>query len=280
MKKTISLFCVLLLCMGSYAEAAPLSNDDIGKLLSAGLGEATVLQAIDTATEFTFDTSVDALIKLKKAGASDAIIQKMMLRQTSQQTSTQASTSPQTNSGISGGKCVMEVLGYEDRATMLVDGKVIPMQSHIATINSDVSGGSVIASALTLGIVSAKGSASLRLRGEHATLRIQNRLPEFPDIMMPAGSTPDDSIPLVQMKVKEKSRVWIIGTTEMGIGGLKDRSSYDDSRIPLSMEIIADNCTWRDKTWTQYRLKPAKPLDNGEYGLVMGTTVFDFAVSD
>lgn len=59
------------------AIASALTNDDIVKMHKGGLGDETIIAAIkpDTAS---FDTSPDALIALKSAGISDAIIRKML----------------------------------------------------------------------------------------------------------------------------------------------------------------------------------------------------------
>jgi outer membrane lipoprotein SlyB len=61
------------------ANAAPMSNDDVIKMVKGGLSEATVLQAIDAA-EPAFDTSPDGLVKLKQGGVSDKVIQHIMQR--------------------------------------------------------------------------------------------------------------------------------------------------------------------------------------------------------
>jgi outer membrane lipoprotein SlyB len=72
----------LLLCLWALpfaAAAAPMTNDDVIKMVKGGLGEATVLQAI-AAAEPGFDTSPDGLVKLKQGGVSDAIIQRIIAR--------------------------------------------------------------------------------------------------------------------------------------------------------------------------------------------------------
>jgi outer membrane lipoprotein SlyB len=61
------------------ATAAPMSNDDVIKMVKGGLGEATVIQAIDAA-EAGFDTSPDGLVKLKQGGVSDTVIQRIMVK--------------------------------------------------------------------------------------------------------------------------------------------------------------------------------------------------------
>ena len=55
----------------------PLRNDDIGKMVAAGLSDDTIAMAIHSRT-CEFDTSVSALIDLKKAGVSQRIMQLMV----------------------------------------------------------------------------------------------------------------------------------------------------------------------------------------------------------
>ncbi len=73
MLRTLILFLPLL------ALAAPMTNDDVIKMVRGGLGEATVIQAVNTA-EPAFDTSPDGLVRLKQGGVSDRIIQQIIAR--------------------------------------------------------------------------------------------------------------------------------------------------------------------------------------------------------
>ncbi len=72
------LFAVLL-CVPLALLAAPMNNDDVIRMVKGGLGDATVMQAIDGA-EANFDTSPDGLVRLKQGGVSDAVIQRMLGR--------------------------------------------------------------------------------------------------------------------------------------------------------------------------------------------------------
>ena len=76
MKKLLLVFVLALPCA---ALAAPMTNEDVIKMVKGGLGEATVLQAIDAA-EPGFDTTPDGLVKLKQGGVSDKVIQHLMTR--------------------------------------------------------------------------------------------------------------------------------------------------------------------------------------------------------
>ena len=83
MKKILfALLCMapLLVALAPQAaNAAPMTNDDVIKMVKGGLGESTVLQAIDGA-EPGFDTSPDGLVKLKQGGVSDAVIQRILAK--------------------------------------------------------------------------------------------------------------------------------------------------------------------------------------------------------
>jgi outer membrane lipoprotein SlyB len=73
--------CLVLAMLAGAAIGAPLTNDDVVKMVRGGLSEATVIQAIDSAAEPAFDTSPDGLIRLKQGGVSEAVIQRMLARQ-------------------------------------------------------------------------------------------------------------------------------------------------------------------------------------------------------
>jgi outer membrane lipoprotein SlyB len=75
------------------ANAAPMTNDDVIKMVKGGLGDATVLQAIEGA-EHGFDTSPDGLVRLKQGGVSEAVIQKILGKKTG---ATKASAAPVCN---------------------------------------------------------------------------------------------------------------------------------------------------------------------------------------
>ena len=68
---------VVLFAVPLIATAAPMTNDDVIKMVKGGLGDATVLQAIEGA-EPGFDTSPDGLVKLKQGGVSETVIQRIL----------------------------------------------------------------------------------------------------------------------------------------------------------------------------------------------------------
>lgn len=74
-----NLLLSLLLAVPFAAFAAPMTNEDVIKMVKSGLSEAIVIQSIDAA-EPAFDTSPDGLVKLKQGGASDKVIDRIMSR--------------------------------------------------------------------------------------------------------------------------------------------------------------------------------------------------------
>lgn len=73
----VALLAVLAVGVRDGAAAEVLTNDDVVKLVKGGLPESVVVQKIRT-SERKFDTSADALIKLKSAGVPDKVIEAML----------------------------------------------------------------------------------------------------------------------------------------------------------------------------------------------------------
>lgn len=71
-----------LLFVPLAALAAPMTNEDVIKMVKGGLSDATVLQAIEGA-EAGFDTSPDGLVKLKQGGVSEPVIQRILAKKSS-----------------------------------------------------------------------------------------------------------------------------------------------------------------------------------------------------
>jgi outer membrane lipoprotein SlyB len=74
------LLAALLIAAPLASLAAPMTNDDVIRLVGSGLGEDTIAQAINSG-EPGFDTSTDGLVKLKQFGVSDRLIQLILSRQ-------------------------------------------------------------------------------------------------------------------------------------------------------------------------------------------------------
>jgi hypothetical protein len=70
-----SLIAAFLLFLAAQAPA--LTNADIVRMIAAKLGDGVIVTAIQDAARTNFDVSVDGLIALKQAGASDTVIHAM-----------------------------------------------------------------------------------------------------------------------------------------------------------------------------------------------------------
>src|SRR3569833_1208312 len=93
MRKAFLTCLLLLLCPVLFAQET-LTNDSVIKLLKAGLSEELVVTTINSSPG-NYDTSVNALIALKKAGAGDKVVSAMILKASgSTPTAPAASTAP------------------------------------------------------------------------------------------------------------------------------------------------------------------------------------------
>lgn len=273
--KYLAKFIVILFFCFSSLSALAFGNEDVIKLLGAGFAEDVVLNAISTSNPATFDTSANGLIALKKAGASDAVIQKVLARQGGNQPTEKAAVS-----GTADGNCVIEFPDM-DAVPVRAGDKIIGLKSHKPEIVNDTQGGTVLAYMLTFGIAKAKGNTSLGLPGERSSVRMTEKMPEFLNFLfpIPAASPPEDLVFLVHMTVKGNSRVVQIASAEVGLTSSSGRMDFGkDIRIPLVMEKVADQCMSHGKRFSQYRMKPSLPLESGEYGLLVGESILDFAV--
>lgn len=85
MKRNVAILALAVFVLATIATAAdkpaastPLTNADVIALVKAGLDDSTVVAKIRQTGRSAFDTSVDALIELKKAGVSKSVIDAML----------------------------------------------------------------------------------------------------------------------------------------------------------------------------------------------------------
>lgn len=80
MRNGILTFLFLLLCPAFFAQES-LNNDTVIKMIKAGLSEDLIVTTINSSPG-EYDTSANALIALKKAGAADKVVAAMILKAT------------------------------------------------------------------------------------------------------------------------------------------------------------------------------------------------------
>ncbi len=271
MKRITGLLLGLFLALNSAVTGAELTNADIIKMLAAGLREPVVIQAIDSAEPAKFDTSADGLIALKKAGASDAVVQKVISRQAGQ-------SHPNTPSQLteSGSDCKIEAPNI-GALVMRAGGRLLPMTYQTAKV--DTKAGGFLGSAFSYGIAKVKVKTMLRIDKAQASFRIPDRQPQLLDLLSPLGSSPDN-LYVVRLTVRDNARYLQIGSSEANAVG--NSSSVlvipDGIRVNMNADTLSTRCTWKGKEYSHYRIKPAEPLENGEYALLDGLKMFDFGV--
>ena len=268
-KVIIAVIIAFVMAMPLCAAAATMGNEDVIKLVKAGVSETLILSSIDS-SETQFDTSADALIKLKQAGVSDMIIQRMLTKKTG--------LAVQPVASDKGAACK---LATSENLQAIMDGnKQVNIGYRQADIDEDISAGSTIASFFTLGIAPEKGTVSARISGSRAANRIKSKTPTFLDLATIEGQLPDDVFALVRLEVKGDDRILIIGEASASVfGGYKGRSKFKEgAQIPLKLEKMQSNFTYNGDLMDIYRGIPASPLAPGEYALLYGEFIFDFGV--
>lgn len=251
---------------------AGLTNQDILKMVQAGLGEAVVLATVRTASATSFDLSPDGLIALKKGGVSDAIVSVMI-----DPKATPTPTSSPVGFPLVGGGST-DTRARIDSSTASPE---IPRETGIywdkgqngnhnlivmePTVFSQGKTGGVFTSALTYGIKKMKMKAVIR--GSSAVMRIGEARPTFYFYFESKGSglggmsgwltgatSPNEFI-LAKMTSRTKSndRELIVGEfgTFGGSSGTRAKDTIDVEIDRLSGGI--------------YRVRPAVALGTGEY---------------
>lgn len=267
--------CIAIVVCGLLPlSALAFGNEDVMQLLAAGMSEEIVLKAINTASPASFDTSAKGLIALKKAGASDVVIQQVIARQ-----SEGRRVETNSSSARGGGRCALEAPEFEHTLSIRAGGRIVPLTARDPGVVNDLDGMSAVAHFLTFGIAKAKGSVSMSLAGERATTRTADRVPELLDVLAPLTASPEKVAFLVRLTAKDNRRTVQLAEAEIGLASSSTQVEIGgNARVPLVVERVAETCAWKGQQFSHYRMKPSVPLAPGEYGALLGDKIFDFAV--
>jgi hypothetical protein len=237
-----ALFAALF--VSQAALAAPIKNADVIKLLEAGMPEEVVIQAIQSGQP-RFDTSADALIKLKAKGATPAILSAMLKPAASGTSKQQASSRPAAATS-----------GYNpEEVTLLINGEPSVMQYIIPQHRT---------AARALGFGGMASYASLS--GSAAQRRLASPTPEF-IVSVPKNAQAGNYLTLANFAVRNNN------TREVMTGGgyMSYSTGIHKSRVvKVRTESLPDQSAAREG-FVLHKITPEAPLKAGEYALVLYT---------
>lgn len=262
----------------------PLTNDDILQMIKAGFSEATIIKTIES-KKCAFDTSLEALIALKNAGVSEAVIQAMVSAGASETAKAEEEKNAATDPPPPDPNDPRSP--HEPGIYWYAKSKRTPQMVQLEpSVYSAGKTGGVFASAMTYGIAKAKWKAVVR--GARSNLRISEEKPEFwfyfeqtnPGLshsgsFFGGASSPNEFI-LARMDKKGKDRELVVG--EFGAFGSSTGTRSKDV-IDIEFKKIAPGV---------YRVTVTQPLQPGEYcffyagtNMAMGMAggkLFDFGI--
>lgn len=288
MKKFNFLFvCVLLLSFflitssNAFAQEEVMTNDEVISLATAGLNSSVIVNKIRT-SKSNFDMSTDALIKLKKAGINDEIVNAMLEAKSGKSVAT-ASTNSSASAGNPNDPMSPHDFGiylYEERNGERKMTRLVPNVS-----SQNRTGGGFTAAITPFGLGKVKTKANLP--GTAASLQLKDPRPVFYFYLdaKSGGLNTSSGIPsttneftMVRFNVRSDNREVTISKQNAygGKGGLSD-----EYVVPFTSENLGNGI---------FKVTPSADLKNGEYGFYLinsggsnasaavGAKFFDFGV--
>ncbi len=243
MKKLVSLVTgIAVLALGSIAQAAPMTNADVIKMVEAKLDAGIIISAVK-GSEGGFDTSAEGIIALSKAGVPSPVIDAIIQKKSGASAPASGSTTAAAASDVMKPSEVIMIDGAESKAMQYLNP-----QTRSA------------ARGLGFG-----GVASYSvLRGAAATLRTKNTAPSFL-VAVPNQAQAASYFTLASFAVrKNASREVMIG------GGYMSYSTgiHPDRVMAVKSEKHSDQAR-APKDFTIYKITPEKALVAGEYAVIL-----------
>jgi hypothetical protein len=236
MRKALFAFCIL--AFGAFLAAQQtMDNDSVVKLVKAGLSDDLIVSTIN-ASPGKYDTSADAIIALKQAGASDKVIAAMVTREAAPATPPAAAAPAGT-----GRPAGIDDVGvyYQNKS-----GAWVSLEPEIVNFKT----GGVLKSIASDGIV--KGDTNGHVPGQHAKLSLT--FPVVLAVYVPEGVDIAE-YQLLRLRESGKSREFrsVTGGVFHSSGGAaRDTVQYQSTKIaPRVYRIVLD-----------------QSLGKGEYGLL------------
>ncbi|HEX8354091.1 MAG TPA: hypothetical protein VF611_14380 [Pyrinomonadaceae bacterium] len=235
-----------------------LTNADIIDMIKAGLPESTIILAIQKGPA-NLDTSAQALIQLKKQGATQRILDAILQGQAGT-----AATEARTANPAQPGRATPPQ-GELPLGVILVDGAQ-RIQMMMSTPDTRVSTGGMMRVVNPLKKIRNRNT----LTGSRAQLRTTNAYPLF-ETALAANINPSDHITVVKLTVKSERRELDVGRTTMMVGVTTEIREKD--KVPVTIEEIQTNGQIK-----VYRVKTSSSLPPGEYAVMLSSGFYDFGV--
>jgi len=249
--------------LGQTVQTRTVSNDDVVKMVAAGLSEEVVLAFVRQAPPNSFDTSPTALIALKEKQVPQSVIAAMISGATTPAVPVAPSRFGPPAANADDPLAAHTPGFYVDKGDRQLP-RLQPLRMARIT-NTRAAGGGL--HAVTGGLF---GSVNLnyRVSGESAAVRVSPTTSFY--YYDPYGTNDADAIVIVRLTKKGREREFT-GARKGDISGLRTV----ESDVELVVEKAAAGV---------FRLQPKKPLTPGEYGFAISlgaagvVTVYDFGV--
>ncbi|HEX8955790.1 MAG TPA: hypothetical protein VF798_05930 [Burkholderiaceae bacterium] len=233
------------------AQAAPMTNADVIKLIDAGMPDSVIVQSIGTSAT-KFDVSSDALIKLKSKGASAAVLQAMI----------------NAKGGHAAGTAAPDTAGMSATHTAAHSGTLNPEEATVVTGGVESTMQYIVPQLRTAARAFGLGGVAsyATLQGATAARKLPGDGVEF-IISIPKNAQPVSYVTLANFAVRDN------GTREVMVGGgyMSYSSGINKDRvIPIKSEPLPDQSRARDG-FVLYKVTPEHTLAHGEYALVLYT---------
>lgn len=269
--------CLLLMVL-TRPFAAPMNNADVIKLISAGMDESIIVEAI-TNSEPQFNTSADELINLRKAGASSAVLARII--------SASAGTGGQSTVRGAEGGCKKASAGDINLTAGSASSRFGYRKAREVLETSGAARG--FASILTFGIVKMhKRTDYAVLPGNESDHRYKQALIEFSGLAVRRGLNPADGIKLVKLQQdgidSKTGRSVAIGEGTMSywgsVSGAIVHTPVESAVVPIKFEQ-EEECKQSEQPVTVWKAATLSEVEPGEYALIVEPDkYYDFAIDE
>jgi hypothetical protein len=275
MRNAILAFFFLLLCPAFFAQET-LNNDTVIKMIKAGLSEDLIVSTINSSSG-QYDTSANALITLKKAGAGDKVVAAMILKSSGGAAPASAAATPTPGSATSTSPSVVLAPGalpdgVDTVGVYYLDNTGNHWQEVPAEVVNFKSEGALKHYA-SAGLV--KGEMTGLVGGNHSQLTL--KLPAKLVLYIPEGKAPGE-YQLIRLHENANSREFRAangGIVHDSGGALRDVMDYTPKKIAPRVYLIELS---EDYEKGEYGFLPPSDLPLGN-SIPTATKIYGFALT-